>query len=357
MQQCVRSSGQFEKTPDTRCLQDLANEYQGEVNPRAEAYIGALRSLVRYLSGIEGRKSVLALSHGLPIDPSPVLTAAASALFGPDVTGDYQRYIGFGTSPRAQMDDLLKEFVRARVSISFVDRVQPPTDDFQASRGEMLAEGQAPARAEYDATEGDLTQMAASSGGVFRHSTNVADGLKQTFDLLDGSYELGFDLDEYVSAKSLEKVKVSCSRKGVKLVYARGVYVPKEQSAAVIAGHFVLSRPTPQGDPSSKILRQPFRLEIDPKAIGYQASGNEMHASFSIHLSILSPSSGRLADTFHFVSHSYDAALWKSGQVAPVTFSGWAEAPAGSYILRAWVRNNDSGQEGAITGPIEIAVR
>ena len=31
--------------------------------------------------------------------------------------------------------------------------------------------------------------------------------------------------------------------------------------------------------------------------------------------------------------------------------------PAGSYVLRAWVRNNDSGQEGVITGPIEIAVR
>jgi hypothetical protein len=357
MEACVESEGQFQKMADEQCLRDLANDYQGEVDPRAREYITALKDLVSYLSGLEGRKSVIALSHGLPIDSAPVLTAAATSLFGYDLAMDFQRYVGFGSSPRQEMDQLLQLLVRSRVSLSFVDRVAAPSTDFGASRGEMLHEGTAPSRAEYDATRADLEEMATVSGGTFRYSADVADGLRQTLDLLDGSYELGFDLDEYVSAKSLEKVKVSCTRKGVKLVHARGVYVPKQQSAAVMKGRFVLSRPTPAGDPAAATLRQPFRLEIDPKAIGYKAAGGEMEASFTINLSILSVSSGRLAETFHFVTHSYEAALWKGGDIAPVTFSGWVEAPAGSYILRAWVRNSESGQEGAISGPIEITPR
>ena len=102
-------------------------------------------------------------------------------------------------------------------------------------------------------------------------------------------------------------------------------------------------------------VHQTFLLEVDPTEIGYDLQGDHVQASFTVHLAILSASSEQLADTFHFVSHSYDASLWNRGEMAPMTLGGWVEAPPGSYILRVWIRNVTTGREGAIRGPIRIA--
>ncbi len=356
MEACVDSGDQFGKTADPQCLRDTANAYSGEVNPRAEDWIRALNDLVRYLGGLEGRKSVIALSHGLPIDANPVLLGAARAVFGnTDSLAAFQGYVGFGSSPRQEMDRLLDSLVKNRVSLTFVDRIAQPTDDFQASRGEMLAVGASPMRVEYDAAVADMQQIATTSGGIRVASTNVGQGLERAVDVLDASYDLGIELDAYTDSSRLAKLDLSCTRRGVKLVYSRGVYAPRPHEEPVMRGRFVLGKTTPAAAGPAPAVRQPFRLEIDPDEIGYELQGSEAQASFTVHLAVLSPSRGRLVDTFHFVSHGYDAAVWNRGEKAPVTLVGWIEAPPGNYLLRAWIRNVATGRDGAITGPIRIA--
>jgi VWFA-related protein len=354
LETCVQSQGQFAKTADPQCLRDVANQYAGELNPRAVEFIRALEELARILGGLQGRKTVVALSHGLPIDAEVVLMAGVRAVFGEEgVDPGFQSYLGFGAPPRQAMDQLLDALVRERITLSFVDRVAPPAGDFQASRGEMTAPGMSPLRAEYDATAADMQQIATVSGGMHLQSTNVARGLNQVVEQLDGSYDLTFRLDEDLRESSLAKIAVSCTREGVRLVRRRSAYRPSPLDLRPMKGRFVLGRVTATPEDHPPAVRQPLRIEVDPRQIGYEVHEGEAQANFTVHVMIFS-AAGQLADEFHFVNHAYDAELWKRGDVAPVTLTGWIDAPPGEYLLRAWIRNTGSGGEGTIEGPITI---
>jgi hypothetical protein len=356
MDGCGASGNQFGKRADPQCLRDVANEYVGEANPRARDFVTALQELARYLGGLRGHKSVLVLGHGIPVDPNPVLVGAAMAVFGnPGVIADLQRYVGFGSSPRAEMDRLLELLVQNRVSVSFVDRHLPPTGDFQASRGALPAAGMSPMRVEHDAAVADMEQIATASGGIHVRMSDLGAGLGRAIDVLDGGYELGIEVDEYVDAKLLSKIHVACTRRGVKLGYSRGVPVSSPRVEPSLAGRIVLTKGMPVTGERKGAIHQAFRLEVDPKAIGYEVRGEEAESSFTVHLALLSPSQGPLADTFHFVNHAYEASLWNAGGVGPMTLTGWIEAPPGEYLFRAWVRNVTTGKEGVVGGPIRVS--
>ena len=211
----------------------------------------------------------------------------------------------------------------------------------------------APMRAEYDVTAADMTEIATVSGGIHLQAGDVSKGLRRAMTVLDGSYDLSVTSEEWVDPKVLAKIDVSCTRRGVKLIHSRGVYSPSPREERVMKGRFVLGKPTPLPAERAPAVHQPFRVEIDPREIGYEIEGDVAQANFTVHLVVLS-ASAQLADSFRFVSHEYDADVWQRGEMAPVTFAGWIEAPPGDYLLRAWIRNTATEREGAISGPISV---
>lgn len=353
---CATSRSDFGNTGDPLCLRDVANEYIGEVRPRALDFIRGLDDLVKYLAGLQGRKEVYVLSHGLPVDPAPVVIEAARSMFGnPSTLNDLVSYIGFGGEARLEMDKLLESLVRNRITLSFVDRAAVPTGDVSAKRGTMLAPGVFPMRAEHYAAVADMEQIAYTSGGIHVKSTDVTAGLRDAFDARRGSYELGFQTDEYLDTDKLAKVTVDCTRPGVKILHRRGVYANPPQSEMQLRGGFAFGKNRPLQGARAPGVHQPFLIEVDAEQLGYEVGDTAAEADFTVHLSVLLASTGTtLADRYHFVSHAYERPYWDAPDRPPVTLSGWVELPPGEYTLRAWFRNVRNGREGVVTKTVAV---
>jgi VWFA-related protein len=355
MDDCATSRSDFGNIADPQCLRDVSNEYIGEVRPRALDFIRGLDGIVQYMGGLRGRKTVFVLSHGLPVDPAPVVIDAARAMFGnADAISELQLYVGFGDEPRILMDRLLDSLVRNRVSLSFVDRASVPSGDFQASKGRMTSPGISPMRAEYDATIADMEQIAATSGGVHIRATDMTAALRQAFDSQKGSYEIGFQTAEYLDSDKLEKVSVDCSRRGVRITHRRGVYAAPSETESRLRGRIAFpggKRTEAEGFPG---IRQPFRLEVDPESIGYDVREGGADATFTLHFEVLSDAGVPLVDSYHFISHSYDGETWNAPDRAPMTLTGWVELPPGDFSLKAAVRNVRTGLEGFVRQSVRV---
>jgi VWFA-related protein len=355
MDDCVVSRSDFGNTGDPLCLRDVANEYIGEVRPLAEDFLRALTGLVEYMGGLDGRKSVFVVSHGLPIDPAPVVLQAARALFGnPDTISSLQLYIGFGTEPRVQMDRLLDSLIRSRITLNFVDRTPRPSGDVGAKRGQMLSPGSFPLQAEYEAATADMEQIAFTSGGVHVQTTDITAALRTAFDAQKGAYELGFQTSEYLDPDKLAKVSVTCTRRGVKIQHRRGVYAAPPQAEQRLPGRIAFTKGRPLQGERAPGIHQPFRLEVEPRAIGYETNEVEARADFTVHFKIEAEDGVSLADTYHFISHAYERERWEAPDRPPMTLAGWVELPPGTYTLRATLRNVRTGQEGFVSQAVKV---
>jgi VWFA-related protein len=353
---CITSRGDFASMSDPSCIRDVARDYVGEMRPRSADFVLGLEGVVQYLGGVQGRKNVFVLSHGFPIDLSPVLLQAARAVFGnDDAVGDLQSYLGFGDDPRAQMDRLIQSLIREQITMTFVDRTSPPSGDTGANRGKAFAAGTTPMRAEYEAAAADTEEIAVSSGGTRVWSTDLSEGLAKAMNAKDGVYELGLQLNTYLEPEKLTKIAVSCSRKGVKIRSSRGIYAAPAEAEQTFRGRFAFGKGQPLVGDRAPGIHQSFQVSVDPESIGYDVNETEAQASFTIDLVVVRQSDGRrLADTYHFLEHSYERKAWEASDRAPMALTGWVELPSGDYFLEAWVRNVRSGREGVIRQPVRV---
>lgn len=355
---CVEHRGDFESVGDPQCIRDVSNEYVGEMRPRSSDLMLALEGVVQYLGGLQGRKGVFVLSHGFPIDLSPVLLEAARGVLGnSDALGDLQLYVGFGDDPRARMDRLIESLIRQRITMTFVDRSLPPSADTGANVERVTAPGSSPMRAEYDAAASDMEQIAISSGGMRIYSSDLGEGLRKAIHARDGAYELGLQLSTYLDPDKLAKISVDCTRKGVKIYSRRGTYAAPPQAEEPLHGKFVFGKGQPLDGDRAPGIHQSFALQVDPTSIGYEVDDTEAHASFTLDLLVVRASDRRnLAETYHFVDHAYDKNMWVKPDRAPMTLTGWVDLPPGDYTLEAWVRNVRSGREGVIRQNVRVPV-
>jgi VWFA-related protein len=353
---CVTSHGDFTSMADSSCVRDVVTDYAAEMKPRSADFILGLEGVVQYLGGVQGRKNVFVLSHGFPIDLSPVLLDASRAVFGnDDQVAALQSYLGFGDDPRARMDRLIESLIRYQITMTFVDRAPAPSGDTEAARGKAFAPGTSPMRAEYDAAAADTEEIAVSSGGTRVWSPDLSEGLAKAVKAKDGVYELGVQLSTYLEPDKLTKISVSCSRKGVKIRSSRGIYAAPAEAEQQLRGRFAFGKGLPLVGDRAPGIHQSFQLSVDPESIGYDLTETEAQASFTVDLVVVRQSDGRrLADAYHFLEHSYDRKSWDKTDRAPMTLGGWVELPSGDYFLEAWVRNVRSGREGVIRQPVRV---
>ena len=356
---CIVSDGVFVKTGSDSCLRAVAIEYADERRPVARDYVAALNALIRLMGGLRGDKIVLAVSHGVAVDPTSELIEAMRAIYGvTEQLNDIVQYLGFSEGARTEMDELLKLAVRERVVLHFVDRATPPQGDFGASRGESYQPGAHPIQAAHYAAQADLEEIAATTGGVLVASPELFEALDTVAELNKGTYLLGYYIDEYRSAKDLAKVKVGCKRKGVQIVHRRGYYMQAMRTD--IVGSIRIGRPDRSEIPAEEGAPRtvlPFRIELDPETLGYEAAGAEMATNFTVHVQVQTDTGLQLADAYHFISHAYPLEVWQADEAAPVTIGGWVDLPPGSYRLLAYLRNPANGDAGEFTREIELRPR
>ncbi len=355
VEDCVLSGGAMGPAiGGERCLRDVLNDYREETRPRSKEFLGALKDTIRFASGLRGRKAIVAVSHGVDVDPMPVLVEALRAILGnTDQVARLQLDIGFGDESRHLMDEVIRFALDRNIAIHFLDRSQAPTGDFGASRSFPLQPGAQPMRAAFVAAQSDMEELAASTGGFFVASVDVGAGLKKIVGAQAGAYEVGFYVDQVPDSDRLHKVKVTSKRKGVYLHHRRAYPATPVSGSLPLKGEIVLGPPAAPGE-GGRGSRHSFDIEVDPKSLGYRETGNEVTADFTLHFIVQDLQGRVLADSYHFLNHAYPLDIWKKGAAAPVRIHGWVELDPGAYTLTAVFRNLDDEREGELQNAIEV---
>jgi VWFA-related protein len=355
LDQCLQSTDQFDRARgDQGCIEQRATEYAEQLRPRSAAFLTALTQTVRVAGGLHGKKSVVAVSHGIAADPATEILEAVRALYGPgDTVTNLQLHLGFGGTPKAKLDELLKLALRNKVTMHFVDRTRPPSSDIDASRGHPLQPGTRPVEVAYTAAQEDLKEIAGSTGGIFVSSPDLTTGLASVRSAQSGSYELGFYVGDAIPSASLVKFDVDATRKGVRIAHRRGFFASSPAEDLAVKGTIVLGPPMPR-EAGHAGAKHSFRLLVDPRTIGYASTGAEYSANLTLHFLVSTFDGKEVVDSFHFLHHAYPADIWKGGTMKPIVVGGWTELPPGAFLLTAWIRNVDTGREGQITNAVEV---
>ena len=359
MQDCVSETGAFVNTASEACVEDVAMLYADERKPRTADFYEALDGMIRVLGGLQGRKVVFAISHGVASDPTAEVAEALRAAIGnTEQVANLVQYLGFSEGARMEMDRVIDVALREGVTIHFMDRMPAPTWDTGANQMEAFRPGARPAYAAYTAAQMDLEEIAVNTGGSFVADTHVFEGLSYAMDLEAGAYLLGYYTDHYLSAKQMRKVKISTARRGVRISHRRGSYDLPTVSDVVgkfRVGEIKPPKPAAEGEkraPGNSFI--PFQVVADPRGLGYETVGNGVHASFTVHIQIQDAKSRVVADGFRFLNHAYPLGAWESGEIEPIVINGWAELPPGRYSLHAEIHNPVNGHRGELLQILEV---
>ena len=80
-------------------------------------------------------------------------------------------------------------------------------------------------------------------------------------------------------------------------------------------------------------------------------------ANFTFHLLVEDEQGRAVADSYHFVNHSYPWSVWQSEEAEPILIGGWVELPAGRYRLVAKFANPRWPDRGTLIRPLTVGSR
>ena len=208
-----------------------------DITYRIELTYLALDALASQLSSVPGRKSIVWLSDGVPLELGPRRSD----------TGDVVDFT-------PQLRQMSEAFDRSGVSIYPVRQVMlgSPSNLDGANRTGL------------DSLD-TLDEFAGMTGGRQDAGKDIAPAVRQAISDTSTSYEMGFYPDEKSWDNKFHKLRVTCARKGVRIQARTGYYAwkqpPGERSTQAI-----LSAIAPRFDAAEIGLRASLRR--DPQAAG-----------------------------------------------------------------------------------------
>ncbi|HEX6098950.1 MAG TPA: VWA domain-containing protein [Thermoanaerobaculia bacterium] len=338
---------------DERCLRDSMYEYAGEQMPRATGFVNAIEGAVQYAAGLEDHAFVLTVGGNVGFDPSREVAEAMRAVFGPTEDIRHIEQLLYGEDLlRPHIERVMQAAYRANVSLSFLDRSVGPSDS-AARRRQAFQPGFRPIKTAFDIAQQGLDEIAASTGGAFVATTQVANGLRESVELAEGGYYVGFYVkdDAPMTQKRIERIKLRSTRTGVTFKHRRayeGPRVASDTAAPRIRGIIQVGFPEEQEFQGVKGNIIPLRLVLDPRDLGYKETASNAATEFTVHLRLVTPKGALLADSYHVLTHSYTLDAWKSKQFEPPELRAWADLPDGDYFAEAIVTVPGGEQKGTI---------
>ena len=359
LEECVVSRGAFVNEGDAVCLETLALNYAAEQNLHAGSFLVGLEGLVRYVSGLKGRKSIVAVSHGVAMNPAAELIEAIKAVLGPatEQLVFLEMELRTGEGKLFERTALIDLALENGVTLHFIDRASEPAGDTSARLPHALQVGARPVAVAFTAPQWDLKEIAESTGGVFVTAADLQQGAQEVMRIERGGYYVGVYTGHRLPRDELTKIRVRTTRRGVRISHQRGVYQRSrvELLARDVRGRIALGRAQAVGGRAKDRVRVPFQLAFDPRDLGYEVLGDAALTNFTLHFLIEDGAGRRLADAYHFVNHSLSRAEWESPSPPPLVIDGWADVAVGEYTLIAVLRNPKLGNEGEIRQSLVVA--
>ncbi len=200
-----------------------------DIDARVRATFETLSMVAARLAAVPGRKTIVWLTHGVPISLSPARTGLADWI-------DYTPYV----------EQLSQTLDHADVSIYAVQQSPPGTDTSgQADSGRMSSAnptGRGGMSSPSDpgavpgvtglGSEQTLDEFARLTGGRAWENNDIGGAIKQAVTDAKQSYLVSYTPPPENWDGKYHKIRITCARKGVKLQARQGYYAFAEQATS-----------------------------------------------------------------------------------------------------------------------------
>lgn len=325
-------------------------------------------SLAQVFSGVPGRKSVVWLTSGVPLD----LYDQANLPTGRDLSTLYEHTLQ--AMNQANMA-VYPVDVRGLVTFGYGNGAQNSTAMSQAAfrtggQVNIMAASQLEA-----ANHTNLSNFAEMTGGrAFYNSNDLATGMQQASDDAADYYVLGYYLDHKVYEAGWRKLKVKVNKPGVHILARTGFWVSKAalnpemdkttemdiqsalysplDSTALPVGVRWLGFDPAQGSDKKRKMR--FAVAVPAQTITV-AAGDDTHFSVRLILTARGPD-GKSAASFDQLINGTNVKAADVDRVRQLPFvhQGTLDLPPGEYSVRIVVRDNKDGNIGSLTAPLKV---
>jgi VWFA-related protein len=348
------SAGEDRPVAETGCVRGVAMGFLSDMNSQGRRFLEAVEAAIQLAGTVRGGATVLAVSHGVTLQPSLELEETYRSVFGP---GQVWKIMDASTAdmPVADaLERLVAMGVDQGVSLSFLDPSRPPAGSRGAREDHLIAAGTNPVEAAYLAPRTELLQIASSTGGVFLADTDLYDGLRRVAARERGRYILGFYTDRPLSESDARRIEVAAAHRRIALEMGRA-YDVRTRSARRASGTFVHGESRALSDGREGRFLS-FRLDARVDDLDYETVGEDAAAAdLSLHVRVLTADGQPLTDSYRFFRHTVPAARPGRGKTPVLAVRGWLEADPGIYRLEAMFRNPRSGSEVGIFHEFEVA--
>lgn len=346
---------------DQSLLADRANRQvqQGQITKVASS----LEPLARLMGRVHGRKHVVYLSEGFetPTVFGTMEMERTDEITRDSMSGEFWKIDSeerFGSSAvQSSLRDLMEEFRRADCTVQAVDigglRTGVSADDRPRGSGQ-------------DA----LFYFANETGGeLYRNTNDLAGAMRDMLQRTSVTYVLA------IQPRNLEldggfhrlKVRLKKSVRGARILHRPGYYEPRRgagDDAAVqrlVTAGMVLGG-ADGGAIDAAVLAAPFAVgrdkayvpvlvEIDGTSLLAGKSAGELPTELYAYAL---GSDGRIADFFAQFLELDVAKVGEALRASGFKFWGELDLPAGDYVVRAVVRNSESGVAGVRSFPLHV---
>jgi VWFA-related protein len=349
-QQQMVPTGQFRSGRE--CMAHAVRTYVRELAPTTERYVDGLEKVARLLAGVQGRKYLFLFSHGVSLDPSSEGVEAVEALAGASYQLQELRFeLLDEVEHRRAFYRAIERAIRGDVTVFTLDGSAQPTADTDLQARHGFRRGARPYGRAFETARDGLDELARSTGGKFFGSSDFLTSLDRALLATDGAYTVGYYSDPARARDASDAVKVSVKsrRKGVKISSRESFYYEPPRGTAHLGRLDLEATRLVEG---RGIV--PFAVTLDPLQFELIRSETEVGLNFTLHLRLLTEQGLPVSDSFHFLSHVFDRALYEGGTVIAPRYEGFLELEPGSWLFSVVIRDPQRFTFAELVQPVRV---
>ena len=337
----------------------------------------ATGALARHLRSLPGRKHLMLISAGYPLNARTVIKniiRERAAMFAPNQYPQVHMLVnssmagsGRRTSFESRMRSVIDQANRSQVSIYSIDPrgLMPPAISYAGTRQSGSHLYASHSNQDITAPQDFLTTLSAGTGGLsFLNDNDLARGIGKAFDDGRSYYLLGYAPRTKRKPGKFHEIRVKLARKGVKLRYRRG-YVdtdPEQTAHADLANAFKfpeLFRDFPfRVQVSNQTGKLKVRTLIPTRSFAFSRNGGKNRCVMEMFGALVDDSGKWVGEDFLFFKR-LDLDLDREGldlfqRYRNFSSSSEKDAPPGKYDLVVVLRQSLSGRMATSTSSVVV---
>jgi VWFA-related protein len=358
-----------------RTVGELADVHQGELHRvaghRADITAAAMRSLVRILGGIPGRKNIIWLTAGFPFTlvthatgqeatGSHMNDEQLAAIMNPDTTQDAQvnaaSEAGFETgldSGQQQLHaieirDIAAQFASSQIAIYPVDvtGLLPGTEPDSFNRQQTMKD------------------MAKETGGqAFVNRNDLHRSIEQAFADEAASYTVGYYPVDKKWDGGYRTISVKVDHEGVEVRHRRGYFAldPAKENEKLFAQDLsdaiedkISATQIPFYAKVSTVEKGKTRVDfmVDGDALSTEDSGKGKHLNLNFEVAIFAPDGKQISNRVMKVDKVLPLETYQQVIQQGLSVHLDVDAPPGRNTAWIAVRDNHNGYVGTLQAPV-----